>query len=162
MDPCSLKDIFLKILSQDADERLQGETAFSNKTNNHQFALSILRMTKETTIDDIIKLCAANKFKELVTSRWESSLNPILKSEKKVTEFRLDSWHDNLLAYRDLCVEEFGGSLFKTVEQLSLYPNYEVASSRKSRSLAKELVTGSDICLFGKSLANRLLSVSLL
>ncbi|GJZ52941.1 Rho GDP-dissociation inhibitor 1-like protein [Tanacetum coccineum] len=54
---------------KDADERLQGEIAISNKASNHQFVLSILRMTKETTIDDSIKLCAANKFKELFTSR---------------------------------------------------------------------------------------------
>ncbi|GJV41171.1 hypothetical protein Tco_1419611 [Tanacetum coccineum] len=138
-------------------------------------------MTKETTIDDSIQLSAANKFKKLVTSRWESSLNPIpkknyrplsfiLSSKWKIyvplrqafvficqkfplfpelnktlkqalsmdnmecvhnilcfvndlfKGFRLDSWHDNLLAYRDLCIEEFGGSFFKTVEQLSLYP----------------------------------------
>ncbi|GKE23257.1 glutathione gamma-glutamylcysteinyltransferase 1 [Tanacetum coccineum] len=83
MDSCSLKDIFLKILSQDADDRLQGETTFSNKANNHQFALSFLRMTEETNIDDNIKISAANKFKEFVTSHWESSLNPILESEKK-------------------------------------------------------------------------------
>ncbi|GJV41175.1 hypothetical protein Tco_1419615 [Tanacetum coccineum] len=39
---------------------------------------------------------------------------------------------------------------------------YEVALSRKSHSLAKEFVKGSDICRFGNSLANRLLSISLL
>ncbi|GKC67387.1 hypothetical protein Tco_1099985 [Tanacetum coccineum] len=97
VDMCSLKDIFLKILFQDADERLQGETAFSHKANNHPFVLSILRMTKEATVDDSIKLSAANKFEELVTSRGESSLNPILELEKKKINFTCPSFFHNIL-----------------------------------------------------------------
>ncbi|KAJ9188159.1 hypothetical protein P3X46_003548 [Hevea brasiliensis] len=86
MNPEFLSQCFLHTLSPAPEPRRAAEAKLTEAADHPNYALAVLRLVSEPSVDEQIRHAAAVNFKNHLRTRWapspESSLSPILDAEK--------------------------------------------------------------------------------